>query len=62
MSENVLTKKKIDPSENKQSFLNIPITIHCCRYWMFQEWEFTNMAFPFWRRKLMLSVFYLHCL
>lgn len=49
MTETFLTKKKIDPSDNKQSFLNIHLSLHCCRYWMFYEWEFTNMAFPFWR-------------
>jgi AraC-like DNA-binding protein len=49
MLDKLLEKKKVDPSESRQNFLHIPITIHCCRYWMFREWEFTNMAFPFWR-------------
>lgn len=42
-------KKKFDPSENKQHFLNFYIKVHCCRFWYLSEWELTNMAFPFWR-------------
>ena len=44
-----LKKKKIDPSDSRQNFTDISINLHCCRYWICTEWEFTNMAFPFWR-------------
>jgi AraC-like DNA-binding protein len=49
MSIDILKQKKIDPSESKQTFSDIAIKLHCCRYWYLSEWEFTNMAFPFWR-------------
>lgn len=40
---------KIDPSGIKQRFYNINIQLHCCRYWKFKKWEFTDLAVPFWR-------------
>ncbi len=49
MSSDVLDKLKYDPSDIRQSFLDINIRLHCCRYWMIKEWECANMAFPFWR-------------
>jgi AraC-like DNA-binding protein len=45
----LIANKKYDPSENRQHFNNILLRIHCCRYWQLSEWEFNNMAFPFWR-------------
>lgn len=44
-----LFNKKIDPADTKQTFSDIQLKVHCCRYWMLEEWECVNMAFPFWR-------------
>jgi AraC-type DNA-binding domain-containing proteins len=49
MTDKLLEKRKIDPSESKQSFTDVSIRVHCCRYWILEEWECINMAFPFWR-------------
>ena len=49
MEERVLKKEKFDPSDIKQTFADIKIDIHCCRYWKLSEWECKNMDFPFWR-------------
>ena len=49
MADVTLHKKKVDPSESIQSFTDIHIQLHCCRYWMLTEWECTNLDFPFWR-------------
>ncbi len=49
MKNGIADNFKEDPSDIKQSFADINIQLHCCRYWMLSEWECTNMAFPFWR-------------
>lgn len=49
MANHPVLNIKIDPSHIKQSFSNMTIQLHCCRYWKVSQWEFTNMAFPFWR-------------
>ncbi|MDA3816011.1 MAG: AraC family transcriptional regulator [Prolixibacteraceae bacterium] len=41
--------KKADPSTIEQHFTPIQPDVHCCRYWKLNEWEYTNMSFPFWR-------------
>jgi AraC-like DNA-binding protein len=41
--------KKADPSTIEQHFIPIHPEVHCCRYWKLNEWEYTNMSFPFWR-------------
>jgi AraC-like DNA-binding protein len=40
---------KEDPSDIRQSFSDLNIRLHCCRYWSLSEWDCTNMAIPFWR-------------
>ena len=40
---------KVDPSGITQHFSDINLKVHCCRYWKLREWEFENLAFPFWR-------------
>lgn len=40
---------KADPSEILQSFNEVDIKIHCCRYWRLKLWNTNNMAYPFWR-------------
>jgi AraC-like DNA-binding protein len=40
---------KYDPSDFRQTFSDINIQLHCCRYWMIYEWSFFNLASPFWR-------------
>ncbi len=42
-------ESKIDPSGIKQNFLPLNLSVHCCRYWKLNEWEYRNMSFPFWR-------------
>lgn len=49
MRDAILRKKKIDPAEFKQVFAEVNLKVHCCRYWLLNEWECLNMAFPFWR-------------
>ncbi len=49
MKNNSLSKTKVDPSDIRQSFAEVNIDIHCCRFWKLEEWECKNMAFPFWR-------------
>lgn len=49
MKHQLVDRFKEDPADIKQTFMDISIQLHCCRYWMLSEWEFTNMAFPFWR-------------
>lgn len=44
-----LSDKRIDPSEIKQQFDDLQISIHCCRYWKFSSWNFSNLSAPFWR-------------
>ena len=38
-----------DPSEIIQSFHNVNLQIHCCRYWWIKNWEHKELSFPFWR-------------
>jgi AraC-like DNA-binding protein len=49
MYSHLMQKWKIDPADNKQSFTDVQIKLLCCRYWLLEEWECLNMAFPFWR-------------
>jgi AraC-like DNA-binding protein len=49
MEKNSIHKQKIDPSEGRQALPEFQIKLHCCRYWLLEEWECLNMAFPFWR-------------
>ena len=38
-----------DPSEIIQSFHNVSLQVHCCRYWWIKNWEHKELSFPFWR-------------
>lgn len=49
MKKEVLDSLKYDPSNTRQNFSDIRIQLHCCHYWMIEEWESTNLASPFWR-------------
>jgi AraC-like DNA-binding protein len=49
MSNEVADRLKYDPSDIRQTFPDITLRLHCCRYWMLMEWEFDNLASPFWR-------------
>lgn len=49
MKQETVRNVKEDPSDIRQYFSEIKITLHCCRYWMLSEWECSDMAFPFWR-------------
>lgn len=49
MSGEFSDRLKYDPSDIRQTFPDMNIRLHCCRYWMLMEWECINMAFPFWR-------------
>jgi AraC-like DNA-binding protein len=40
---------KVDPSGVKQIFTEVGLKLHCCRYWKLNEWEFSDLSFPFWR-------------
>ena len=42
-------KRKLDPSETRQTFNDVNIKLFCCRYWMLEEWEFMDLSVPFWR-------------
>ncbi len=44
-----LADQRIDPSEVKQSFDEIQVNLHCCRYWKFSDWNFNDLTAPFWR-------------
>jgi AraC-like DNA-binding protein len=44
-----LKDKRIDPSEVKQIFEEVQLSIHCCRYWKFSHWRFGDLSAPFWR-------------
>lgn len=41
--------KKTDPSSIRQKFDELPIKIHCCRYWKFSRWKTKDLTAPFWR-------------
>jgi AraC-like DNA-binding protein len=49
MNQNQSDRYKYDPSSVRQSFSDVKIQLHCCRYWMVSEWECSNLASPFWR-------------
>lgn len=49
MSTEISDRFKFDPSDIRQTFSDISIRLHCCRYWMLSEWDCLNMASPFWR-------------
>jgi AraC-like DNA-binding protein len=38
-----------DPSNIQQSFENIDLNVHCCRYWWMKEWKHQRLSFPYWR-------------
>lgn len=40
---------RVDPSNIKQDFVKINLSVHCCRYWKLTEWEYQNLSFSFWR-------------
>ncbi len=44
-----IASQRIDPSDIQQSFEQIQIQIHCCRYWKFSRWNSSSLAAPFWR-------------
>ncbi len=49
MKEEISDRLQYDPSDIKQTFADINLRLHCCRYWMLREWEFNNLSSPFWR-------------
>lgn len=49
MNNSLLQKRKEDPADNVQRFPAFQLRLHCCRYWLLDEWECTDMSFPFWR-------------
>ena len=38
-----------DPSNVQQSFENIDLNVHCCRYWWMKQWKHQRLSFPYWR-------------
>lgn len=40
---------KGDPSDIVQWFPTFNLKLHCCRYWWLTKWEFSELAFPYWR-------------
>ncbi len=38
-----------DPSKIQQSFENIDLNVHCCRYWWMKHWKHQRLSFPYWR-------------
>lgn len=53
---NILFKMKFrknpasgDPSSIQQSFENINVIVHCCRYWWMKQWKHQRLSFPYWR-------------
>ncbi len=38
-----------DPSSIQQSFENINLNVHCCRYWWMKQWKHQRLSFPYWR-------------
>ena len=49
MNKETSERLKYDPSNTRQNFSDIRIQLHCCHYWMIEEWECINLASPFWR-------------
>ena len=41
--------EKGDPSNVVQLFPNYNIQLLCCRHWWLQNWEHTELSFPYWR-------------
>ena len=44
-----ITPSSGDPSDIIQSFQEIRLNIHCCRYWWLKYWKHQRLSFPFWR-------------
>jgi len=40
---------KGDPSDILQLFPKYNLQLLCCRYWWLKQWEFQELAFPYWR-------------
>jgi len=38
-----------DPSNIQQSFENMDLNVHCCRYWWVKQWKHQRLSFPYWR-------------
>ncbi len=49
MKTDLSDRLKYDPSDQRQTFSDLAIQLHCCHYWMILEWECNNLASPFWR-------------
>ncbi|MDW7691163.1 AraC family transcriptional regulator [Flammeovirgaceae bacterium SG7u.111] len=49
MDANSRIPDKSDPSDELQEFPQYNIQLHCCRYWWLQNWEFSELSYPFWR-------------
>lgn len=49
MLEKVTERRKLDPSEIRQAFNDVSIKLLCCRYWVLEEWECSDLSVPFWR-------------
>ncbi|WP_372651066.1 helix-turn-helix domain-containing protein [Draconibacterium sp.] len=41
--------EKGDPSDVVQFFPNYNIQLLCCRHWWLENWEHTELSFPYWR-------------
>ena len=41
--------EKGDPSDVIQLFPNYNIQLLCCRHWWLEQWEHTELSFPYWR-------------
>lgn len=49
MSKRVTEERKHDPSEIRQAFNDVSIKLLCCRYWVLEDWECSDLSVPFWR-------------
>lgn len=49
MKHRYKTPDKGDPSDIIQSFPQYHLNILCCRYWWIENWEFKELAYPYWR-------------
>ncbi|MFA6403244.1 MAG: AraC family transcriptional regulator [Salinivirgaceae bacterium] len=41
--------KSGDPSNLRQEFVPVNMSVLCCRYWWLHRWKCTQMSFPYWR-------------
>ncbi|WP_163324571.1 AraC family transcriptional regulator [Draconibacterium mangrovi] len=41
--------EKGDPSDVVQLFPNYNIQLLCCRHWWLENWEYSELSFPYWR-------------